>query len=39
VDGLNGEQAMAFRRSLDVDHNATCRRCVCSLNLPLTARV
>jgi MoaA/NifB/PqqE/SkfB family radical SAM enzyme len=37
--GLNGEQAVAFRRSLDVEADETCRRCVCSLNLPLTASV
>jgi MoaA/NifB/PqqE/SkfB family radical SAM enzyme len=37
--GVNGEQAVAFRRSLDVATNETCRRCVCSLNLPLTASV
>ena len=36
---LNGESAMAFRRTLDLTANATCRRCVCSLNLPLTSRV
>ena len=39
ADGLNSPQALAFRRTLDVDSNDTCRRCVCSLNLPLTARV
>ena len=38
-DALNGEQAVAFRRGLDVQTNETCKRCVCSLNLPLTARV
>ena len=36
---LNSEQAIAFRRGLDVSTNDTCRRCVCSLNLPLTSRV
>lgn len=36
---LNGEAAVAFRRGLDVSSNDTCRRCVCSLNLPLTAAV
>lgn len=36
---LNSPAAIAFRRDLDVDHNATCRRCVCSLNLPLTRAV
>lgn len=38
-DVLNGETALAFRRLLDVSSNDTCRRCVCSLNLPLTAAV
>jgi len=28
---LNGPQALAFRQSLDVESNAICRRCVCSL--------
>lgn len=36
---LNSPSAIAFRRDLDVDGNATCRRCVCSLNLPLTRSV
>ena len=36
---LNGENAVAFRRQLDVSSNDTCRRCVCSLNLTLTAAV
>ena len=36
---LNSEGAIAFRRQLDVAHNDICRRCVCSLNLPLTTRV
>jgi len=35
---LNGDRAVDFRRRLDVASNDTCRRCVCSLNLPLTAR-
>lgn len=39
ADSLNADRAVAFRRSLDVTTNDTCRRCVCSLNLPLTARV
>lgn len=39
ADSLNAGRAVAFRRSLDVNANDTCRRCVCSLNLPLTARV
>ncbi len=29
---INGEKAQEFRESLDVENNATCRRCVCSLN-------
>jgi MoaA/NifB/PqqE/SkfB family radical SAM enzyme len=29
---VNGEAARAFRESLRVSENATCRRCVCSLN-------
>ncbi len=29
---INGEAARAFRESLDVRENPTCRRCVCSLN-------
>lgn len=36
---INGENAVAFRRRLDVASNPTCRRCVCSLHLPLTAAV
>ena len=39
AETLNAEPAVAFRRALDVTANHTCRRCVCSLNLPLTARV
>jgi MoaA/NifB/PqqE/SkfB family radical SAM enzyme len=33
---LNSEAAIRFRRELDVTRNETCRRCVCSLALPLT---
>jgi Fe-coproporphyrin III synthase len=29
---VNGQAAQAFRRSLKVSENPTCRRCVCSLN-------
>jgi MoaA/NifB/PqqE/SkfB family radical SAM enzyme len=36
---LNSRAALAFRRDLDVNRNATCRRCVCSLNLSLTQAV
>ncbi len=30
---LNSEAAVAFRKSLDVARDPTCRRCVCTLNL------
>jgi MoaA/NifB/PqqE/SkfB family radical SAM enzyme len=30
---LNSETAIAFRKTLDMEQNETCRRCVCSLNL------
>jgi MoaA/NifB/PqqE/SkfB family radical SAM enzyme len=36
---LNADEAIAFRRHLDVRTNTTCQRCVCSLNLPLTQTV
>lgn len=36
---LNSSKAIAFRRQLSVESNATCRRCVCSLNVPLTKSV
>jgi MoaA/NifB/PqqE/SkfB family radical SAM enzyme len=39
VETLNADAAVTFRRNLDVTANETCRRCVCSLSLPLTARV
>ena len=29
---VNGEEARAFRQSLNVSENPTCQRCVCSLN-------
>ena len=32
---INSPAAVAFRRSLSVGRNDTCRRCVCSLSLPL----
>ena len=34
---LNGPSAVAFRRSLLTDANDTCRRCVCSLSMPVWA--
>jgi len=38
-EALNSPAAMAFRQSLGVERDETCRRCVCSLNLPLTRTV
>jgi MoaA/NifB/PqqE/SkfB family radical SAM enzyme len=38
AQALNAPGAVAFRQGLDVETNDTCRRCVCSLNLPLTQR-
>ena len=38
-EAMNSPQAIAFRQSLDVERDETCRRCVCSLNLPLTQTV
>jgi MoaA/NifB/PqqE/SkfB family radical SAM enzyme len=32
-EALNSPAAVAFRRSLDVEANETCRRCVCALSL------
>ena len=32
-DVLNGPEAIAFRRNLDMDENETCKRCVCYLHL------
>ena len=31
---INGPRAIAFRRSLDVNADETCLRCVCALELP-----
>lgn len=36
---LNAPAAIEFRQRLDVAGNPTCRRCVCSLNLPVTRTV
>lgn len=33
LDILNGDEAVRFRRELDVATNPTCQRCVCSLHL------
>jgi Fe-coproporphyrin III synthase len=35
-DVIHGESAHRFRQTLDVDTNPICRRCVCSLNRPIT---
>ncbi|HXB05490.1 MAG TPA: radical SAM protein [Puia sp.] len=36
---LNSPESIAFRRSLDMDKNETCLKCVCYLNLPPRARL
>jgi MoaA/NifB/PqqE/SkfB family radical SAM enzyme len=36
---LNGPEALAFRKSLDMDNNDTCKRCVCYLNLSPRAKL
>jgi MoaA/NifB/PqqE/SkfB family radical SAM enzyme len=38
-EALNSPEAIAFRQALVVERDETCRRCVCSLNLPLTRTV
>lgn len=38
-DTINTGDAIAFRQHLRVESEPTCRRCVCSLNLPLTRSV
>ncbi len=35
---LNGERAVTFRENLDVETDPTCRRCVCTLNMPAYRR-
>lgn len=37
AQALNSDRAISFRRGLKVATDETCRRCVCSLNLPLTS--
>jgi MoaA/NifB/PqqE/SkfB family radical SAM enzyme len=34
-DVINGPQALHFRKCLDVESNAICRQCVCSLYMPI----
>jgi Fe-coproporphyrin III synthase len=36
---LNSSTAIAFRKALDVESNAICQRCVCSLNVSLAQTV
>ena len=36
---LNSSKAIAFRKALDVESDATCQRCVCSLSVSLTQTV
>lgn len=36
---LNSEQAIRFRKELDVEMNNTCKQCVCYLHLSPTARI
>jgi Fe-coproporphyrin III synthase len=38
-EAINAPGAIAFRRSLNVEQNEICQRCVCSLALPFWARV
>jgi len=35
---LNSEHAVSFRENLDMDTDPTCRRCVCTLNMPTYRR-
>jgi Fe-coproporphyrin III synthase len=40
LDGiLNSPAAVEFRKSLDMDHNSTCLKCVCYLNLSPRAKL
>lgn len=39
ADAINGPQAVEFRRTLSVQTNETCRRCVCSLSLSIWSKV
>ncbi|MBE7475078.1 MAG: radical SAM protein [Anaerolineae bacterium] len=38
-DLLNSPEAIAFRQNLDMDTDAICRKCVCSLNLRPTVKI
>ena len=35
---LNSDEAVGFRENLDMDDDPTCRRCVCTLNMPTYSR-
>ncbi len=37
IDIINSSAASNFRRRLDIKRNETCRKCVCSLKLPLAS--
>jgi MoaA/NifB/PqqE/SkfB family radical SAM enzyme len=39
TDILNSPSAILFRKTLDMDSNPTCMRCVCYLNLPPRAQL
>jgi Fe-coproporphyrin III synthase len=39
LDIINSPKAIAFRKNLDMDSDATCVKCVCYLNLPPGSRV
>jgi len=36
---LNSREAIEFRKTLDIDRNPTCVKCVCYLNLLPTSRL
>jgi MoaA/NifB/PqqE/SkfB family radical SAM enzyme len=36
---LNGEKGINFRKTLDMDTNSICKKCVCYLNLPVRATI
>ena len=39
IDIVNGPEAVRFRRELDMARNPICRRCVCSVYVPVTNAV
>ncbi len=36
---INSQQAISFRKRLEINENPICQRCVCSLNVPLGSKV